>query len=389
MTSFRRQPGFDPARFLRDYWQQKPLVIENFVSAFDDPISAEELAGLACEDVVESRLIRQDASTGQWSLSHGPFPEALFPELGDRDWTLLVQAVDQWDDDVADLYALFDFLPRWRIDDIMVSFAAVGGGVGAHFDYYDVFLLQGSGQRRWQLGPPCDAATPVLNQHGISLLQAFAATEEYLLNPGDVLYVPARIAHRGIGMEPGLCYSIGFRAPDLAAALEGVSDLLIDRADPGTRFSDPAPVQPPAHGGEIAWQQLAAFWERLQADFARPDLFRRWFGAAVTRPRYAELIEARVPALTDAELAPALAAAKQLSRHPGSRFAFMTLPTQDCLWLFVDGEVYELPATELDLVSQLCEPAIEELQEIYTISRTDAGRGLVLELLNRGSLLLA
>ena len=388
MSRFRRHSGFDPAQFLREYWQQKPLLIRDFVTDFADPIGADELAGLACEELVESRLVRQD-DAGGFTLSHGPFAESLFPGLGDRDWTLLVQAVDQWDDDVAGLHALFDFLPRWRIDDIMISFAAIGGGVGAHFDHYDVFLLQGAGQRRWQLGPACDTGTPVFRQNGIFLLQQFDIEEEYLLNPGDVLYLPAGVAHRGIGVEPGLCYSIGFRAPDMAAALEGLSDLLIERADPGERFRDPVPAAPPAHRGEIEWQALEEFWQRLRAGLDRPDLFRQWFGTAVTRPRYGEQILAPEHSLSASELRRELAKAAGLYRHPGSRFAYMAPPREDCLWLFVDGERHRLPVTEAKLVSQLCEPAIENLKEIPLLATSDEGRNLLLALVNQGNLLLA
>jgi len=387
VNRFRRHPDFDPAHFLREYWQQKPLLSENFIVDFADPIGADELAGLACEEPVESRLIRRDAGGG-FTLRHGPFPEDLFPELGDRDWTLLVQAVDQWDDDVAGLAEVFDFLPRWRIDDIMVSFAATDGGVGAHYDHYDVFLLQGAGQRRWQLGPACDRDTPVLRQHGISLLQDFVVEEEYVLKPGDVLYLPARIAHRGVGVEPGLCYSIGFRAPDLAAAYEGLSDLLIDQADPGARFRDPSPATPPGHRGEIEWQTLESFWQQVRAGLNRPDLFRQWFGAAVTRPRYAEQILTPETALNAKVLEETLAAGAGLYRRPGARFAFTSPPGGQDLWLFVDGEVHVLPTSATKLISQLCEPSIENLREIYTSADSDEERRLVLALINQGSLLL-
>ena len=143
--------GMPPARFLRDYWQKRPLLVRDAFPGFASPIAPEDLAGLACEEFALSRLVRHDRERDAWQVQHGPFPEALFPTLGERDWTLLVQYVDKWDADVAALLPRFDFLPRWRIDDIMVSFAPTGGSVGAHVDQYDVFLVQGLGRRRWQV----------------------------------------------------------------------------------------------------------------------------------------------------------------------------------------------------------------------------------------------
>ncbi|MDQ3039313.1 MAG: cupin domain-containing protein, partial [Pseudomonadota bacterium] len=143
--------GMSPAVFLRDYWQKKPLLIRNAFPGFVSPLEPEDLAGLACEDGVLARLIEHDTSNDAWRVRHGPFAETDFPALPDHDWTLLVQDMDKWDADIRDLLASFAFLPRWRIDDVMVSFAATGGSVGAHVDQYDVFLMQAQGQRRWQV----------------------------------------------------------------------------------------------------------------------------------------------------------------------------------------------------------------------------------------------
>ncbi|HET6396638.1 MAG TPA: cupin domain-containing protein, partial [Pseudoxanthomonas sp.] len=137
--------GMDPARFLRDYWQKRPLLIRNAFPGLVSPLQPEDLAGLACEEGVLARLVRHDRARDAWSVRHGPFAEEEFPALPDHDWTLLVQDVDKWDADVAALLEHFRFLPRWRIDDVMVSFAATGGSVGAHVDQYDVFLLQAHG----------------------------------------------------------------------------------------------------------------------------------------------------------------------------------------------------------------------------------------------------
>ena len=155
-----RFASFDTDAFLRDYWQKKPLLIRNPWAAWHNPLEPDELAGLACESEVESRLITQQP--GRWDLEHGPLPEDRFESLGALPWTLLVQAVDHHVPEVAALIAPFRFIPDWRIDDVMVSYAVDGGGVGAHFDQYDVFLVQGLGRRRWQVGGRCDEGTELL-----------------------------------------------------------------------------------------------------------------------------------------------------------------------------------------------------------------------------------
>ena len=143
--------GMPPATFLRDYWQKRPLLIRNAFPGYASPVEPEDLAGLACEDGVLARLIEHDKANDAWKVRHGPFAEDDFPGLPDHDWTLLVQDVDKWDADIRALIPRFGFLPSWRIDDVMISYAATGGSVGAHVDQYDVFLLQAMGHRRWQI----------------------------------------------------------------------------------------------------------------------------------------------------------------------------------------------------------------------------------------------
>jgi 50S ribosomal protein L16 3-hydroxylase len=238
--------------------------LRGFFSTFSDPVSAEELAGLACEEAVESRLVvaadQQDKQ--DWQLQLGPLSVDRFASLPQENWTLLVQAVDQWIEAVAQLKSAFDFIPNWRIDDVMVSYAVSGGGVGPHFDYYDVFLLQGSGSRNWRVGPRVSSSEPIDDKSGLALMQSFTTAEEYVLNPGDVLYIPPRFAHWGTAIEDSLCYSIGFRAPALAEMIEGFSDSLIAAADPAIRFVDPDP-QLPTRAGEINPHSLQASLQQL------------------------------------------------------------------------------------------------------------------------------
>ncbi|NKB31763.1 MAG: hypothetical protein GKR91_01530 [Pseudomonadales bacterium] len=174
MSSPKLSPLFDPAAFQQSHWQQRPLLLKQLIE-FQDPLSADELAGLACEEGIESRLVRGEAN---WQLQQGPIPESELTQLPPSSWALLVQSVDLLFSEFKALKDLFQFIPSWRLEDVMASFAAPGGGVGPHFDYYDVFLIQGAGQRRWRLGKKCDSSTPVSTESGLLLLKDFEQVED-------------------------------------------------------------------------------------------------------------------------------------------------------------------------------------------------------------------
>lgn len=276
-----------PAQFLREYWQRKPLLIRNALPQYVSPISPEELAGLALEQEVESRLVT--SSGDQWSLRHGPFAEDDFRSLPEQDWTLLVQGVDLWVPEVKALLGRFDFLPPWRLDDIMVSYACPGGSVGPHFDQYDVFLLQVEGQRRWRVGAPCDARTPLREDLPLRQIKDFRPQQDWLLEPGDMLYLPPGVSHWGVAETACLTFSIGFRSPSIADMLGDLSvELLSQGYD--VHYRDPA-LSPEMAAQDIdpafiaqAKQQL---WQALNDD----DLIADWFARFMTATKYPELEE--------------------------------------------------------------------------------------------------
>ena len=217
--------GMPPAEFLRDYWQKKPLLVRNAYPGLGTPIEPEDLAGLACEEGTLSRLVAHDRDEDRWMVRHGPFDEALFPQLGDHDWTLLVQDDDKWDADVAALLPAFGFLPRWRIDDVMVSFAATGGSVGAHVDQYDVFLLQAHGRRRWQVDTRPGAPLDFRDDVELRLLRHFDPDHDWVLAPGDMLYLPPGAANdtmtssiRQRGRKPNASRSAAMSASHLSTS---------------------------------------------------------------------------------------------------------------------------------------------------------------------------
>ena len=284
----RTQPlGMPPTRFLRDYWQKRPLLVRGAFAGRHDWLTPNDLAGLACEATALARLVRHDVRRDRWQVRHGPFRAADFARLPKTHWTLLVQDVDKWDADVAALLDAFAFLPSWRIDDVMVSYAVDGGGVGPHLDQYDVFLVQGLGRRRWRIG--ADAAVPKEFRADVELklLREFAPTHEWLLEPGDVLYLPPGVPHEGVAVGACLTYSVGMRAPSQAELLLDLAEFLAEPLGEEARYGDPD-LRPARHAGEIDAAALARVRRALPLGIQVDDAtLSRWFGAFITRYRSA------------------------------------------------------------------------------------------------------
>jgi len=224
-----------PELFLKEYWQQKPLLIKQALPNFQGTIDANDLAGLAMEEQIESRIISQDADNN-WQVADGPFEN--FEQFGETNWTLLVQAVNNWSRDTDQLISLFDFIPRWRIDDVMVSFSTPNGGVGAHLDQYDVFILQGEGKRRWQVGLPDSGLETLIPHPDLKQVGDFEPVIDEITQAGDLLYIPPNHPHNGVSVENSLNFSIGFQAPSSQDLWSGFADKIIDDNSGEQRFGD-------------------------------------------------------------------------------------------------------------------------------------------------------
>jgi 50S ribosomal protein L16 3-hydroxylase len=368
--------GMPPAIFLRDYWQKRPLLIRNAFADFVSPISPEDLAGLACEDAALSRIVAHEREHDRWLLRHGPFPEAMFPTLPDHDWTLLVQDVDKWDADVAALLAAFDFLPRWRIDDVMVSFAAPGGSVGAHVDQYDVFLLQAQGRRRWEIDTSPNPPVHFRIDSELKLLQRFSPTHDWILGPGDMLYLPPGVPHHGIAQDACLTFSIGMRAPAASELLGDFVDTLIESADDTERYRDPDLVLA-KDANEIDAASMQRVLEALNIlRMNDADRLGDWFGRFITLYRNAgEAVPCTIPPRIEIEWA--LQQGARLQRHPWTRMAWRK--SGRSARLYVAGQDMSLPARDARRLAAA--PAIDGATYL---SLSQAGRDAVIELLGAG-----
>jgi len=225
--------------FLSEYWQKQPLLIRKAFKDFSNPLSANELAGLACEADVESRIVLEKDGNTPWECRHGPFLEQDFMDLPASHWTLLVQDVEKHIPGLTALTDQFDFIPHWRLDDLMISYAPDQGSVGAHVDAYDVFLLQAEGKRQWQISSEHIDINNQLENTDLKILRTFKPDQQWLLEPGDMLYLPPGIAHHGIAMGECMTYSIGFRAPSHLDVLQSHMETIIKNQNCDILYTDP------------------------------------------------------------------------------------------------------------------------------------------------------
>ena len=372
--------GLTAREFMRDYWQKKPLLVRQAFPDFESPIDADELAGLALEEEVESRLVIEHGER-PWELRRGPFEEDAFSTLPERDWTLLVQAVDQFVPEVGELLEHFRFLPSWRIDDVMISYAAPGGSVGPHFDNYDVFLLQGQGKRNWKIGQMCDSDSPLLEHADLRILAEFEQSEEWSLEPGDMLYLPPRLAHYGIAEDDCLTYSVGFRAPGAAEVLTHFTDFLSQFRPDEERYTD-ADAEPVSDPHQIQHDALDRLKKLLTEHMGDERLLLTWFGQFMTEPRYPELVSGEP--LDEADLIESLAEGAILIRNPSARLAWSEV--DDNLLLFASGQSRLLPGELRELLKLICAADALHIENLEQWLENDQGITLICELVKQGSL---
>lgn len=372
-----------PARFLAEFWQKKPLLLKQGFKHFTDPLSADELAGLALEEEVESRVVQ--CAGGDWQLETGPIAD--FSHFGERDWTILVQAVDHWHGDAATLLDPFRFIPNWRIDDLMVSFSTPGGGVGPHLDQYDVFIIQGMGKRHWRVGMPDSSLEQFCPHPRLLQVSPFQACIDVVMEPGDILYIPPGCPHEGISLENSLNYSVGFRAPAQKDLLTGLADYLIDNDISGKRFTDPErPVcQNIGELGVADLDQVKQLLQQLVCDEASLPL---WFGQYISRAKHELDLQEPDPHYQAEEIAEYLEEGSVLSLTGGLRCCYHqashSANSPADIALFINGEQYLLPGDELTTAKLLTEQRQLDEQQCRHFLALPERLGLLVHLINLG-----
>ena len=330
--------GLSTERFLADYWQKRPLLIRGAFPGFESPLSPDELGGLATEAEIASRIVVEHGDP-PWQLRHGPFTAEDFEQLGEGRWSLLVSDVEKHLPDFADYLEPFRFIPDWRIDDLMISFAPPGGSVGPHQDDYDVFLLQAQGRRRWQIAAEPAGGFALLDGPELRIIDGFESEQEWLLEPGDMLYLPPRVAHHGVAETACMTWSIGFRAPLWRDLLCDFAETLAERS--GERRYADAELAAATHPGEIDAVARARIRAGLHELLAHDDVaLDRWFGRYITDHLAGG--SGPQPCAVDAdEVFAHLAAGGWLERRADLRYAFIT-EGDDC-WLFAGGSELAVP----------------------------------------------
>ena len=330
--------GLSPSQFMKRHWQKRPLLVRNAIPGFVPCVDRADLVALAGEEGVESRLI-VDSAKG-WKMKHGPLAKRSLPPFSQKKWTFLVQGVDLHHDGVHELVQRFRFVPDARLDDVMISYASDGGGVGPHFDSYDVFLLQAHGQRRWRIGRQKDLS--LQPNVPLKILQNFEAEEEFVLNPGDMLYLPPKYAHDGVAEGECMTWSIGFRAPQKAELARELLLGLADEADEGVgdglyrdahQLAVGSPAAIPAAMGDFARQVVK---EALQ----NPRLLDSLLGEYLTEPKSNVWFDA-----LDQE--PDLSGGVQLDRR--------TKMMYDAQHVFINGDAFRVSGKDARVLKSLAD----------------------------------
>jgi len=352
IETLRFPPDVNETVFLRDYWQTRPLLMRGAMPGFAPPIDPDELAGLACEAEVESRLVLEKDGIRPWEARPGPFDEDDFAALPDSHWTLLVQDVDKHVPEVAALLEPFRFIPDWRVDDIMISYAPDQGSVGPHVDDYDVFLLQAHGRRRWRIHTRPLDENDYIPGLDLRILPHFEAEQDWVLEPGDILYLPPNVAHWGVAEGDCMTYSVGFRAPELRDLTRTLSEVWVQRRIPTGRYRDPK-LSPQSASGEIL-PEVFEHLGRTMGDlpFAADPLFRVWVGRYLTETKDNLALDPPSAPLERDQFAVALDRHGGLTRSGYARMAFCRGENGQHL-LFVNGGDYALSSGHGELLRVL------------------------------------
>ncbi len=372
----------DKSTFLNEFWQKKPLVIRNALADFQSPVSPEELAGLSLEEEIESRIVVQHSDT-DYELKKGPFDEETYQSLPEQNWTLLIQGVDRLLPEVTDLLDDFNFLPRWRIDDIMISYATTGGNVGPHFDHYDVFLLQAAGKRRWMLTSQECSEDNYIQGVDLRLMKSFKVEEDYVFEPGDILYIPPKWGHHGVALDDEcMTYSVGYRTYRGQELWDSFGDHLSETGAFKDLYIDP---QWPdnLNPGEVTAAAAVQAQQLLKQVIENPNLLHTWFGRFATQLDQVAaqqlpepLTEEETPSLDD--FVGALQVETGLIKDPVCRFAYAEIAGKTQLYL--NGSIWNDFGAEAQFIALLANNSFLTQEQINNATQHPGNLELLFDL---------
>lgn len=339
--------GLTTEQFFNEYWQKKPLLIRNAIEDFESLITPDELAGLSLEDQVQSRIIIEKDAVKPWQVLYSPLEETIFSEMPETHWTLLVSDIEKHIPEFTQITDQFRFIPDWRIDDLMISYAPEGGSVGAHIDQYDVFLLQAHGQRHWQIGSKPIENEDFIEGLEIRVLKEFFPDQDWTLNPGDMLYLPPRFAHHGVAVNDCLTYSIGFRANSHNELVASFTDHLLNTNINDKRYNAIDFQDHPAEITADTIQQLKKILlSNIQTDSTKIE---EWFGEFITDQKFELDTQPDIEFSSIEESLQYLTSTESVHRHSGIRFAF--IKHGESSDLFINAKKY---TTHTEFAEYLC-----------------------------------
>ena len=342
--------GITAEQFLAEYWQKKPLLVRNAMPEIAGLLEPDDVMELALDENVTARLIKQkDRDPNQWSVKSSPLLKADFQKMP-KLWTLLVQAVDHYSFDLSELWKKFPFIPQWRRDDIMVSYAPQGGSVGKHFDFYDVFLVQGYGHRRWQLGQMCNAETEFVPGQPLKLLPEMDVNFDEVLAPGDLLYVPPGLSHYGVAEDDCLTFSFGFRMPNISDMMDRVGDKFAENEVLRNPLTDIIRDQISA-AGEVTANELEYLKSKIMEQLHNSNVLEDAIMSLMSEPKYPENIP-EAEEIGTGDLEEALDQGYSIMLEPASRLLYTEEDDEILFWGNGEGLcVSEAFAEKLKLIA--------------------------------------
>lgn len=380
----RHLGGLTPREFLADYWQKKPLFVKGAFPDFKDPLTPDTIAGLSLEEFIPSRLILEEGGVRPWEMRKGPLAEEIFSNLGEKKWMLVVNDMEKFLPHLRLLTDPFNFIPNWRFDDLQATLGPDEGNVGAHWDDYDVFLIQGMGKKHWKISFDEVSEDDFVEGIDIRLIEDFNVDQEWIVEPGDLLYLPPRIGHYGVNIGKSITWSVGFRAPKDQELVHDFAAAKMELIEVDARFSDPDLIYQ-QECGELTDQSVDKVLELLKSHLPlNRETVGEWFGRFITEPKMGqEAYPLDEP--VDLEFIEELLEDEQdIERNPGLTFIYRV--EGDVATLYVAGEAFAVSADLTPLLALLTRYRFYSPGQLRPYLKETEASALLVQLLNEGYL---